>query len=108
MMLQNKAHIGPPAGFEEDGRNFRRKPVNLGMFFSDLKPLSKEKPLRANLLDIGFGGARISTSQPLKKGMWIHPITYDDSAKGSGSASILESCWNDKAKFVNAFHDMIM
>ncbi|MCH8311650.1 MAG: glycosyltransferase family 2 protein [Nitrospinae bacterium] len=99
-MLQNKAHIGPPAGFEEDGRNFRRKPVNMGMFFSDLKPLSKEKPLRANLLDIGFGGARISTSQPLKKGMWIHPITYDDSAKGSGSASILESCWNDKAKVV--------
>ena len=106
--MKNRAHIGPPAGFEEDGRNFRRKPVNMGMFFSDLKPPSKGKPLRANLLDIGSGDARVSTSQPLKKGMWIHPITYDNSAKGSGSASILESCWNDKAKFVNAFHDMIM
>ncbi len=99
-MLQNKADTRPPADLEQDGRNFRRKPVNIGMFFSDLKPLSKEKPLRANLLDIGFGGARISTSQPLKKGMWIHPITYDDSAKGNGSTSIIESCWNDKAKVI--------
>jgi len=100
LMLQNKANLGPSASFKEDGRNFRRKPVNIGMFFSDLKPLSKEKPLRANLLDIGFGGARISTFHPLKKGMWIHPITYDNSAKRKGSVSILDSCWNDKAKIV--------
>jgi len=99
-MLQDKAETGPAAGCEEDGRNFRRKHVNRGMFFSELKPLSKEKPLRANLLDIGYGGARISTSHPLKKGMWIHPLTYDDSAKGNGSADILASCWNDKARVV--------
>ena len=99
-MLRNQVDTRPSTRFEEDERNFRRKPVETGMFFSDLKPLTKEEPLRANLHDIGFGGARISTSQPLKKGMWIHPITYDDSVKGLGSASILESCWNDKAKVV--------
>ncbi len=99
-MLRNKADTRIPTGDEEDGRNYRRKPVQRGMFFSDLKPLSKEKPLRANLHDIGFGGARISTSQPLKKGMWIHPIAYDDSASRSGASSILESCWNDKAQVV--------
>lgn len=99
-MLQNKTDTGLPAGCEEDGRSFRRKPVKMGMVFSDLKPLSKENRLQANLHDIGFGGARISTSHPLKKGMWIHPITYDDSAKRDGSASILESCWNDKAKVI--------
>jgi hyaluronan synthase len=99
-MLQGKADTGSPVGVEEDGRNFRRKPINTGMFFSDLKPLSKEKPLRAKLHDIGFGGARISTSHPLKKGMWIHPITYDESAKGDGSSSVIESCWNGKAQVV--------
>lgn len=100
LMLKNKVGTGGPVSIDVDGRNYRRKPVNVGMFFSDLKPFSKQKPLRANLHDIGFGGARISTSQPLKKGGWIHPITYDDSVKQNGSSHLLKKAWNDKAKVV--------
>jgi len=100
LMFQNRENTRSSSSSKGEGRNFRRKPVEAGLFFSDLKPFTKEKKLRADLIDIGFGGARISTPTPLKKGDWIHPLTYDDSAKEDGSGSLLKSAWNDKAQVV--------
>jgi hyaluronan synthase len=98
-MFHNRESARHSSGSDGEGRSFRRKSVDTGLFFSDLKPFCKEKKLRADLIDIGFGGARISTSAPLKKGDWIHPLTYD-SSKDNGSGSLLNSAWNDKAKVV--------
>ncbi|GJL79249.1 MAG: hypothetical protein NPINA01_22380 [Nitrospinaceae bacterium] len=99
-MPQKKGDFPWASRRKQEERNFRRKPLKAGFFFSDLKPFCKETKLRADLLDIGFGGARISTPHPLKKGAWIHPLTYDDSVKKNGSGSLLQSAWNDKAKVV--------
>jgi hyaluronan synthase len=100
LMFQKKENTRSSLSSNGEGRGFRRKSVEAGLFFSDLKPFCKEKKLRADLIDIGFGGARISTSTPLKKGTWIHPLTYDVSATDNGSDSLLKSAWNDKAKVV--------
>ena len=99
-MFQKKENTRSSPSFKGEERSFRRKSVKAGLLFSDLKPFCKEKKLRADLIDIGYGGARISTPTPLKKGTWIHPLTYDDSAKDNRSGSLLKSAWNDKAKVV--------
>jgi hyaluronan synthase len=100
LMFQKKENTRSSPSFKGEERSFRRKSVKAGLLFSDLKPFCKEKKLRADLIDIGYGGARISTPTPLKKGTWIHPLTYDDSAKDNRSGSLLKSAWNDKAKVV--------
>jgi len=97
-MLQNKAKTEPPARFNEDGRNFRGRPVNMGMSFSDLKTLSKENISRTKQFDFGFGGPRTSTYHPLNRRMWVLPITCDDSNQENGFAFILKSRMKDMIK----------
>ena len=85
---------------QNEKRSFKRRELSVPLYFSKLNAYSKEKVQKADLIEVGYGGARIRSSDPIQVGDWIKLEGYPSWVKKDASFSFLKQCWRGKAKVI--------